>query len=870
MLEKRLRRLFILVLLFVLGNACQKTPANDGGTTTPSITETTTESSQTEDSIIITLAVSELNLDYYKPLIVQFEQANPDIQVQLVRTDDVTSTDDDPMRAMASSFDVFPYFINRQGNAQYLLDLRPLQALDPQFDIDDFWPGLLPSTTEPLWAVPTGAAYQLTYFDKSAFDAATLPYPTREWTIDDFLTSAIALTVQEEGVVTRWGYVPGQLRYAPLLATQLNAPLQSGEDLRLTDPDVVTAVQWVSDLFTLHQVSPWLQTYKPVERQIDNGDPSIPTLINSGTAAMWHSTHLLYDANKEHIGVTAVPQGSTGFAAEPIITGFAVSRGTRSPEAAWQLVHFLSRQLPPDEMGLPTSTLVPARKSIVSALDYWEQLPVKLATILQYTVENSHPPRISYAATEPLLEAFALHIDESIPVMIALEQETAAIVSPPATSEAIVISEPESEPSEDATQITFTTYSYLFEQHQLLSEEFQNVYPDIVVNVQRADNVSPASAQESLINNNTDCFVEQSLSLLNSELRAVILPLDPLLEIDGSTRLEDFYPVQTSYFTENGQLWAIPAFSWTQLIEYNRDLFFEANISEPELDWTLEDFLEIAQQMTVGSGESKRYGYAEAFTHLFDSGLPSFGVEYIDSNSGVPIFNYASTAEMMIWYADLARLHKVQPVLTGDPPLDYSQFDQLIRNEQAAMWPFPESILLQAFDEPLGFDIGLVPIPLGPSGSRGDLTKVSHGYYIMADSSNREACWQWITFLTHHPQAIQLRQGIPARIETAESDEYTTTVGEELANANRAFMASAQPAPLIEEPSWFFPGHLWLREAYIKAGNRELSVEEALAAADVKFTQYRQCLIDQDAFEDYEAQVACVISVDPALEDRYR
>lgn len=706
MLKKELLYKIFFVLLLILGNACQKTSANDvtimtpsvaetatgsspiedsvqgtSANVTPSLAETVTGSSLIEDSVTINLAVEEFNLSYYKPLIAQFEQVHPNIQVRLLSTGDVTATDTERLRAMASSFDVFPYYLNRQSGTQYLLDLQPLLALDPQFEKDDFLPSLLPEATNSLWSIPTGAMYQLTYFNKIAFDASSLPYPGLVWTTDDFLASALALTItiREEGEVTRWGYVPGQLRYSPLLATLLNVPLQSGEELRLTDSDVVTAVQWVSDLFTLHQVSPWLETYKPVERQTDNSDPSVMTLINGGTAAMWHSTHLLYDVSKEHIGVTAVPHGENGFAAEPIITGFAISRGTRSPEAAWQLVSFLSRQLPPDETGLPTSTPVPARRSVAAATGYWEQLPAELATALKYTAENSQPSRISYAATGPLLEAFALHIDENVPVATALEQVTTAVVSEsdPVATEIIVVEEPKPEVAENAVQINFTTYSYLFDRHQLLSEEFQREYPNIIVNVQRPDDIPGVSNQESLMVSNSDCFVEQSLYRLNSELRGAVLLVDPLLEIESAIQIDDFYPVQISYFTQEGGLWAIPAFTWTQLIEYNRDLFLEANMPEPSLDWTLMDFLETAQLMTEGSGESKQYGYAESFSYLIDSGIPSFNAQYINNNVDVPTFDYESATEMITWYADLVRLHRIQPPLSGNPVTDYAQFENL-------------------------------------------------------------------------------------------------------------------------------------------------------------------------------------------------
>jgi hypothetical protein len=100
-------------------------------------------------------------------------------------------------------------------------------------------------------------------------------YPDLDWTTDDFLDAALALTVREGDEVTRWGYVPGQMRYPPLLASRLNGPLTTPDGgLRLADPDVVAAVQWLSDLFMVHEVSPWLDEYKPAGRQSGGGGQS--------------------------------------------------------------------------------------------------------------------------------------------------------------------------------------------------------------------------------------------------------------------------------------------------------------------------------------------------------------------------------------------------------------------------------------------------------------------------------------------------------------------------------------------------------------------------------------------------------------------
>jgi ABC-type glycerol-3-phosphate transport system substrate-binding protein len=224
---------------------------------------------------------------------------------------------------------------------------------------------------------------------------------------------------------------------------------------------------------------------------------------------------------------------------------------------------------------------------------------------------------------------------------------------------------------------------------------------------------------------------------------------------------------------------------------------------------------------------------------------------------------------MMIWYTDLVRLYEVQSPKTGDTPTDIALTNALIREGRVAMWPFSLSeFITQRDGTSLDFDIGVAPEPMGLTGARGDLATYSQGFYIMADSPHREACWQWITFLMRHPEAGWLGHSVPAHIETAESPAYISTVGEEVAAASQAFMSFGRPSPHVEEPDWFFPGHIWLEVAYLDVISEQKDVATALAEADTQFTQYRQCLINENGFNHLDTQISCALAADPSLSNR--
>ncbi len=849
-------------LLLIVGGviwwqtAVSPEPASDPVATKPPTPQPAAEG----DATTITLAVESGSQSRYQPLIDAFEQEHPGIQVRLVSVSEVANPDDGGIRALASSFDVFPYSPNRQGETQYLLDLRPFLTLDPDFDAADFYPGLLPAASEPLYAMPTGAAYYLIYYDKTAFDAAERPYPALAWTTDDFLETAVALTTREGDTVTRWGYVPAQMRYMPLLAAQLNAPLQTADGLRLQDPDVATALAWVSDLFTEYEVAPWLDEYRPAARR-SGGDPSPTALIADGRAALWHTTHLLYDANESNVGVTAVPQGDYGLAAEPLIFGFAASRGTANPEAAWALLAFLSRQ-PPQDSAFQIS-LAPARRSVAAATNFWAQLPPELAPALQYSADNSAAPRIPAQAVDPLMTAFAAQIDDGVDTAVALGQLPPSEAAPAdAEVEPIAVpTAPAAANDSNVVEITFYTPVGMEEVLRPLARQFQESHPDIRIRFM-VEEIVFGVEQDSLFNRaaGSDCTVGWNYDLTDDNL----LPLSPLLDIDTTMQPESFYPALLQKLTVDGELLGLPLGVSIPYLEYNRGLFQEAGVPEPTLGWTVDDFLQAALQLSSGEGEAKQYAYALP-GRFFDvqSAANDFGVQLVDYSEPVPNFDYAAATEMLTWYTDLIRTHEVQPLMAEDFVASFQQFDALFLEERIAMWSGMSYNFYKRYfpEKPVPtIDLGIAPQPVGSNGVSQPPSYVQ-AYFIFADSPHAAACWEWIRFLVTEPSAAyrpeQAYQMLPGHIETAESQAYADIVGEQIAAIGLAYINNLPPTTHPFAPEWMEPGYDWLREAYFAVAAGESEVAAALAVADEKFSQYRQCVIEQDAFEDEAAQQAC-------------
>jgi ABC-type glycerol-3-phosphate transport system substrate-binding protein len=821
----------------------------------------TTVSVEQAEQVILTLVVEESNLSRYSPLIKLFEQEQPGTTVRLIGSGEVSSEDEgSQVRSLAAIADIFLYYPSVQDETEYLLDLRPFVETDTNFDAGDFLPGLLADAPEPLWSLPTAVAYQVIYFDKLAFTGAGLPYPVPGWTASEFLAAALALTQWEGNEVTRWGYIPAQMRQPPLLSAQLNGPLAVGGELRLTDSDVVAAVQWLSDLFTVHRVSPWLEEYKPPVPRTGTDQQAASALVNAGRAAMWHHrTHLLFNESDENVGVTTVPRGPSGYAADPTIYAFAISRGTRYPEVAWQLLHFLSRQPPQDALIFKVNP-VPARRSVSATIQYWERIPDELLDTLQYAVENNVTPRITYQAANFLQQVLAAHIDDHIPVATALEQVllTAGIAPEEEGIEAITATRTLPKNSEDDVQITFATEFSLLETQRRLANQFQQESGIVVRVIHKEGGISPADQDAG-----SDCFLGQLNEWQDQQVRVTLLSLRPLVDLDDTLRLEEFYTLMLDPLIIDGELWGIPAGMSIPHMEYNRHIFQVANISTPPFGWTFDDFLYVTQQVTQGDDEKERYGYADPFAIFYGYGVRAFDVQVVDHSTSVPHFDFDAAAEMVTWYANLIHLHKIQPLLTS---ANWREFLSLVRTGRVAIWPGGFSSVGPDQTQ-LNFEVGVLSIPTGPSGNKPQPDIFS--YHILADSLNQAACWKWITFLSNEPMALRTTSStlklFPAKIETAESAEHIAELGLEMTRLALALVNSTKKVPVAAPPGWMRPGFAWLAEAYQKVSSGEAVVTDVLAEADEKFTRYRECVMHTEAFDSYAAWRICALEIDPSL-----
>lgn len=185
------------------------------------------------------------------------------------------------------------------------------------------------------------------YYNKALFDAAGVAYPTADWTWDDMLTAAQALT-SGEGADKVWGLqIPNSWGDPYWLRGVLPLIYQNGGSIisddgktasgHLNSPETVAALQWYVDLFKVHGVTPTKDEVAALSGQ---------DLFQTGRVAMlWTGRWPLKDfiANTElSFGTVQLPAGPSGRANALCWAGFAIYSQSQNKDAAWAFMRYIA------------------------------------------------------------------------------------------------------------------------------------------------------------------------------------------------------------------------------------------------------------------------------------------------------------------------------------------------------------------------------------------------------------------------------------------------------------------------------------------------------------------------------------------------
>lgn len=312
----------------------------------------------------------------YQPNIRVFYSPDPENLAEKMISDFQTGTAPD---VMAGCCDFFPAWAQQD----YLLDLRPYVESDlDQATLDD-WDAAqykaLFTRDGVQFALPKYHGALALYYNKDLFDERRVDYPDGSWTHDDYQMAMKRMTrdTAGDGTPDVWGSMidVGWER----LQVHVNGwgghfvdpddPTKS----KMAEPESLDALEWVRQRMWADRTMASSLDIKnlPVREAFVHGQLA---MVEDGS---WSLKDIL-ETTTFRVGVAPFPAGPRRKATLATTDGFGIYAGTKSPDAAWELLKFL---ISPDYGRAMASAhlLQPARASLVDewVADIREEYPAQ-------------------------------------------------------------------------------------------------------------------------------------------------------------------------------------------------------------------------------------------------------------------------------------------------------------------------------------------------------------------------------------------------------------------------------------------------------------------------------------------------------------
>lgn len=186
-----------------------------------------------------------------------------------------------------------------------------------------------------------------------------------------------------------------------------------------------------------------------------------------------------------------------------------------------------------------------------------------------------------------------------------------------------------------------------------------------------------------------------------------------------------------------GDIYALPKDVSVFPIFYNVDMFKEAGITPPTKDdpWDWNDYLEAAQKLTKGEGDSKVYGTG---SYSLESAVWSNGGEWVDPETLTKVeITSPEFEEALQWVADLSLVYGVAPSPTEQSALsDYDRFKQgKLAMVGAGTWSLAD------FWENCDFEWDVMNWPVSPKTGKSEIWFGTAGLAVSSTTTHsKEAC----------------------------------------------------------------------------------------------------------------------------------
>ena len=306
-----------------------------------------------------------------KPLISEFERKNSDIAIKFIHT---PKNYFQKLHLLAAS-ELMPdvVFINNINGILYAennLFMSLNDFLDENFSDKTFFPKALNAFNYKgkQYAIPRDVSNLVIYYNKDIFDKYNVPYPSKDWTIDEFVNTSKKLTkdLNNDGKPDIYGvsFREEPLFWLPYLWSNGGGLISIDcckKEIIIDKPESIEAIQLYADLRNKYHVAP---------TKSEAGSATMAQLFMQGKLAMHLSGRWFVPIYRKTIkfnwDITGFPAGKAGSIVGCDSSGWAISSKTKHPQQAWRFIQFLASKNSIEKFT-QSGLITPARMDVANS-----------------------------------------------------------------------------------------------------------------------------------------------------------------------------------------------------------------------------------------------------------------------------------------------------------------------------------------------------------------------------------------------------------------------------------------------------------------------------------------------------------------------
>ncbi|MBR2525711.1 sugar ABC transporter substrate-binding protein [bacterium] len=326
---------------------------------------------------------SQSEVEIIKPILSEFEKENPNLKVEFMHIPQNYFQKIHLLIASNLAPDVI--FINNlylPVYADFLEDLT--QYSDKNIFFEQTLQAL--SFDGKVLALPRDASNMVVYYNKTIFDKYKIPYPHKNWTLDDLLK--ISLQFKKHNIFGI-SFDEQPLFYLPYLMSNGGGILS--DDLKsviINNPDSQCGLKFYADLRNKYNVAP---------KKFQSASLTMAQMFLQQKLAMQVSGRWLVPKYREaadfNWDIINFPNGKLGSIVPMDASGWAVSKASKNKQHAIKLIQFLSNKENIQKMT-SSGLITPARIDVAKSKTFLDGKP-KSSRVFIDVIYTSKPTPVS-------------------------------------------------------------------------------------------------------------------------------------------------------------------------------------------------------------------------------------------------------------------------------------------------------------------------------------------------------------------------------------------------------------------------------------------------------------------------------------------